>query len=315
MDINVKRGDIYYADLSPVVGSEQGGVRPVLIVQNDTGNRYSPTVIAAAITSQTNKAKLPTHIALSAPDYGLPRDSVVLLEQIRTLDKRRLRERMGRVDGELMERKTHSWSNPSGAYGKSARRGENEEYSMKKRNNAFARLVGLLLVSATVLTLTVAATGGAGTSSDPLVTLSYLNEKFLPQILSEVDKKTASREQTLSSKLTEQVKSETQAFEQKYGASSGNASGGTAASFTVVTLNQGQILYMGVGCEAMLRTGSGVCVAASTPGLIDETSGAALAGGLGLQKNHLYMATVDSRGVQASANSTKLLVRGNYSVQ
>ena len=80
----MKRGDIYYADLSPVVGSEQGGVRPVLIVQNDTGNRYSPTVIAAAITSQTNKAKLPTHIALSAPDYGLPRDSVVLLEQIRT---------------------------------------------------------------------------------------------------------------------------------------------------------------------------------------------------------------------------------------
>ena len=119
---------------------------------------------------------------------------------------------------------------------------------MKKRNNAFARLVGLLLVSATVLTLTVAATGGAGTSSDPLVTLSYLNEKFLPQILSEVDKKTASREQTLSNKLTEQVKSETQAFEQKYGASSGNTSGGTAASFTVVTLNQGQILYMGVGC-------------------------------------------------------------------
>lgn len=104
MDTNVKRGDIYYADLSPVVGSEQGGVRPVLIVQNDTGNRYSPTVIAAAITSQTNKAKLPTHIALSTPDYGLPRDSVVLLEQIRTLDKRRLRERMGRVDGELMEK-------------------------------------------------------------------------------------------------------------------------------------------------------------------------------------------------------------------
>ena len=106
-----------------------------------------------------------------------------------------------------------------------------------------------------------------------------------------------------------------QRFEQKYGASSGNASGGMSASFTVVTLNQGQILYMGVGCEVMLRTGSGVCVAASTPGLIDETSGAALAGGRGLQKNHLYMATVDSRGVQASANSTKLLVRGNYSVQ
>ena len=104
MDTNVQRGDIYYADLSPVVGSEQGGVRPVLIVQNDTGNRYSPTLIAAAITSQTHKAKPPTHSALSAPDYGLPRDSVVLLEQIRTLDKRRLRERMGRVDGELMEK-------------------------------------------------------------------------------------------------------------------------------------------------------------------------------------------------------------------
>jgi mRNA interferase MazF len=102
VDTNVKRGDIYYADLSPVVGSEQGGVRPVLIVQNDTGNRYSPTVIAAAITSQTNKAKLPTHISIAAPDSGLPKDSVVLLEQIRTLDKRRLREHMGRVSGELM---------------------------------------------------------------------------------------------------------------------------------------------------------------------------------------------------------------------
>lgn len=104
VDTNVKRGEIYFADLSPVVGSEQGGMRPVLIVQNDTGNRYSPTVIAAAITSQTNKAKLPTHIELTAPTYGLPKDSVVLLEQIRTLDKRRLRERMGRVDGEVMEK-------------------------------------------------------------------------------------------------------------------------------------------------------------------------------------------------------------------
>ena len=104
MDTNVKRGDIYYADLSPVVGSEQGGVRPVLIVQNDTGNRYSPTVIAAAITSQVNKARLPTHIALESQKYGLTKDSVVLLEQIRTLDKRRLREKMGRVDHKLMEK-------------------------------------------------------------------------------------------------------------------------------------------------------------------------------------------------------------------
>ena len=100
----VKRGDIYYADLSPVVGSEQGGMRPVLIVQNDTGNRHSPTVIAAAITSQTGKARLPTHIELSARSYGLSRDSVILLEQIRTLGKSRLRERMGQLDAPTMDR-------------------------------------------------------------------------------------------------------------------------------------------------------------------------------------------------------------------
>ncbi len=99
---NVKRGDIYYADLSPVVGSEQGGVRPVLIVQNDTGNKHSPTVIAAAITSQTGKARLPTHIDLAANSAGLPRDSIVLLEQVRTLDKKRLREHMGRVSDQVM---------------------------------------------------------------------------------------------------------------------------------------------------------------------------------------------------------------------
>ena len=100
----VKRGDIYYADLSPVVGSEQGGMRPVLIVQNDTGNRHSPTVIAAAITSQTGKAKLPTHIELSGRSVGLNRDSVILLEQIRTLDKRRLRERAGQITPEDQHR-------------------------------------------------------------------------------------------------------------------------------------------------------------------------------------------------------------------
>ena len=105
MDTSVKRGDIFYADLSPVVGSEQGGVRPVLIIQNDTGNRYSPTVIAAATTSQTGKARLPTHIELPvAEDCGLTKDSVVLLEQVRTLDKRRLREKMGRVDERVMEK-------------------------------------------------------------------------------------------------------------------------------------------------------------------------------------------------------------------
>ena len=102
LDNSVKRGDIFYADLSPVVGSEQGGVRPVLIVQNDTGNRHSPTVIAAAITSQTGKARLPTHISVSPLSCGLPKESGILLEQVRTLDKRRLREKMGRLDETVM---------------------------------------------------------------------------------------------------------------------------------------------------------------------------------------------------------------------
>lgn len=104
MTPKIRRGEIYYADLSPVVGSEQGGVRPVLIVQNDVGNKHSPTVIAAAITSQTEKARLPTHIELNALSCGLSKDSVVLLEQIRTIDKRRLKERMGELDPTAMHR-------------------------------------------------------------------------------------------------------------------------------------------------------------------------------------------------------------------
>ena len=102
--MSVKRGDIYYADLSPVVGSEQGGLRPVLIIQNDVGNRYSPTVIAAAITSRMGKTRLPTHIDIHADKVGLAKDSVVLLEQIRTLDKRRLKEKMGHLDESLMQK-------------------------------------------------------------------------------------------------------------------------------------------------------------------------------------------------------------------
>ena len=94
---DVKRGDLYYADLSPVIGSEQGGIRPVLVVQNDIGNKYSPTVIAAAITSKLNKARIPTHIELNAREYGLEKDSVVLLEQIRTIDKSRLKEKIGEL--------------------------------------------------------------------------------------------------------------------------------------------------------------------------------------------------------------------------
>lgn len=102
--MTVKRGDIYYADLSPVIGSEQGGVRPVLIIQNDIGNKYSPTVIAAAITSQKDKTKLPTHIQVNAAGCGLAKDSIVLLEQVRTIDKQRLKEKMGTLDVLSMDR-------------------------------------------------------------------------------------------------------------------------------------------------------------------------------------------------------------------
>ena len=102
--MTVKRGDIYYADLSPVVGSEQGGIRPVLIVQNDVGNKFSPTVIAAAITSQRDKTKLPTHIEVQGVECGLSKDSIVLLEQVRTIDKQRLKEKMGSLDQGSMNR-------------------------------------------------------------------------------------------------------------------------------------------------------------------------------------------------------------------
>ena len=102
--LSVKRGDIYYADLSPVVGSEQGGIRPVLVLQNDIGNKYSPTVIVAAITSQINKSKLPTHLAIKADQFGIARDSVILLEQLRTIDKKRLREKVCHIDSENMKK-------------------------------------------------------------------------------------------------------------------------------------------------------------------------------------------------------------------
>ena len=102
--LNIRRGDVFYADLSPVIGSEQGGVRPVLILQNDIGNKYSPTIIVSAITSQIEKAKLPIHVELDGETYGLERDSVILLEQIRTIDKRRLRERVTHLGGDIMSK-------------------------------------------------------------------------------------------------------------------------------------------------------------------------------------------------------------------
>jgi len=117
--VTVKRGDIFYADLSPVVGSEQGGIRPVLIVQNDVGNKFSPTVIAAAITSQKYKTDLPTHIKVDADGSGLARDSIVLLEQVRTLDKRRLKERMGNLEVPDMQRVDRALSVSLGIAGSS----------------------------------------------------------------------------------------------------------------------------------------------------------------------------------------------------
>ena len=102
--MQIRRGDIFYADLSPVVGSEQGGIRPVLIIQNDVGNRHSPTVICAAITSKMNKAKLPTHIELTASKYDMDKDSVILLEQLRTIDKKRLKDKICHLDGEIMQK-------------------------------------------------------------------------------------------------------------------------------------------------------------------------------------------------------------------
>lgn len=106
--MNIRRGDIFYADLRPVVGSEQGGIRPVLIIQNDTGNKHSPTVISAAITSKMNKAKLPTHVEITAKQYGVVKDSVILLEQIRTIDKSRLKEKICHLDPDILGKIDHA---------------------------------------------------------------------------------------------------------------------------------------------------------------------------------------------------------------
>ena len=133
MEMTVRRGDIYYADLSPVVGSEQGGMRPVLIIQNDVGNRYSPTVIAAAITSRMSKTKLPTHIDVTRgciekeDGTGLMRDSVILLEQIRTLDKRRLGEKMGHLEEDMMRRVDEAITISFGLSAVAAKRTEEEQ--------------------------------------------------------------------------------------------------------------------------------------------------------------------------------------------
>lgn len=185
---------------------------------------------------------------------------------------------------------------------------------MKKNHWGF-RLAALLLASYTLLLVSVTAADGAGSESDPLVTLSYLNETFLAQVLGKVDEQLETRDKELAEKLDEQVKKDAAALAEQYGAGTGTGgSSEKANTFTVVTLSSGETLYGEIGCEVMLRVGTANCVSPSSPGLIDETDASILEGGKALTKNHLYMMTIDERGVKATAATTKLLVRGGYRV-
>ena len=172
------------------------------------------------------------------------------------------------------------------------------------KNRWFLRMI-VLVTAALMLNATVSVAAEVGSSGDPLVTLSYLNDTYLSSILSKVDSKITARNAALTAQI-----------DQKIAASGGGTgSSGTAAStFSVVTLSSGQTLTGDIGCEAMLRVGTAVCVAASSPGLVDETSGGTLAGGSALVKNHLYMMTIENRGVKATAATVKLLVRGSYTI-
>ena len=167
-----------------------------------------------------------------------------------------------------------------------------------KKNRWVLRLVSLLAISC-VLSTTVSLAAEAGSTGDPLVTLSYLNETFLGNILSAVDQKIAAR----NSQIVQQL-----------GGSVSTGGTSTASTFTVVTLSNGQTLTGQIGCEVMLRVGSAMCVSSSAPGLIDETAASTLNNGGGLVQNHLYMMTIENRGVKATAATTKLLVRGSYTI-
>lgn len=187
---------------------------------------------------------------------------------------------------------------------------------MKKKDHAPARLFALLLAGFTALSITVAATGTAGTVSDPLVTLSYLNGTFLPELLGTVDEKLAARSDKTSQELSAQMEEDLRRLEEEYGAkTSEGGSVSTADGFSVVTLTEGQTLYGAVGCEVMLRVGSAVVTSPSAPGLIDSTDGTTLNDGGSLVKNHLYMMTIDERGVKAASATTKLLVRGECEIK
>ncbi len=185
-----------------------------------------------------------------------------------------------------------------------------------KKNHWLARLAGLLLVSYTLLVVTVMAAGTPGTENDPLVTLSYLNDTFMAQLLGRVDEKLDARDKELSDKLAAQVREGSQELADRYGSSTVTDGGAdSAGTFTVVTIAGGETLYGEIGCEVMLRVGTAECVTPSAPGLIDETDASTLGNGAALVKNHLYMMTIDERGVKATAETTKLLVRGGYTVR
>lgn len=166
-----------------------------------------------------------------------------------------------------------------------------------KKNRWFLRMIVLLLLSG-LLNMTVTIAAGVGTDQDPLVTLSYLNDTFLGDILEKVDQKIAARNSQIAQQLSGEITS----------------GSGVASTFTVVTLSNGQVLTGDIGCEVMLRVGTASCVSPSNPGLIDETSAATLNNGGALVQNHLYMMTIEGRGVKATAATTKLLVRGGYSI-
>lgn len=174
-----------------------------------------------------------------------------------------------------------------------------------KRNRWPLRAALLMVVSAMLL-MTFSAAAEAGSAGDPLVTLSYLNETYLPNLLTRVDEKLTARNKELNAQIDRKIADAV--------GSVSSESGGTAATFTVVTLSNGQTLTGEIGCEVLLRVGTATCVAASSPGLVDETAGGTLAGGKALTTNHLYMMTIENRGVKATAATVKLMVRGTYTI-
>lgn len=204
---------------------------------------------------------------------------------------------------------------PRGKSPRGAEKNENTGEVLMKKNNWVFRLFALMMVGVAACSLTALAVPSSGSESDPLISLSYLYDVFLPGMMDSVGNRIDARDELLRAELNEKVSADIAALEEKYGAAaSAGASAGTVDEFVVVTLTNGQTLGGGIGCEVMLRVGSAVCTAPGSPGLIDETDASTLESGRALVKNHLYMMTIENRGVKATAETTKLLVRGTYSI-